>query len=142
MKKMRITRCCLFAWLTLSFAVFVIPAVRAAENAQPSAPFGGIGASIQMEGEGAVYPTVVGVLPGGAAAKSGIGAGDRLVGIVDEGGRFVDFQVKSFSEIIALIRGPSGSTLRLVVEPKGSGGRKLYELIREIIKPPPPEPPR
>jgi carboxyl-terminal processing protease len=135
MKRIRITQCCLFGWLMLSFDPFVIPAVRAAENAQPSAPFGGIGASIQIAGEGALYPTVVGVLPGGAAAKSGIGAGDRLIGIVDEGGKFIDFQGKSINEIVALLRGPSGSTLRLVVEPKGSGGRKLYELIRETITP-------
>jgi len=124
----------LIGWLALSFAVFFNPVARAAEDTQLSAPVGGIGVTIGTEGDGAAYQTVIEVLAGGPAAKSGIGAGDRLIGIVDEEGKLMGFQGKSVSEIIALIRGPSGSTIRLLVESKGSDGRKLYQLTREILK--------
>jgi CubicO group peptidase (beta-lactamase class C family) len=99
-----------------------------------SPPVAGIGVTMRTQGEGAVYPTILQVHPGGAAAKSGgIGVGDRLVGIEDGGGKLVDFKGKSQREVLALIRGRRGSTLRLVVEPKGTDERKVYELIREII---------
>jgi carboxyl-terminal processing protease len=82
-----------------------------------------------------VYPTIVELYPGGAAAKSGgIGVGDRLVGIEDESGRLVDFKEKSPREIIAMIRGERGSTLRIAVEPKDGGERKVYKLIREVVE--------
>jgi len=106
-------------------------------------PVVGIGATVGWQGGDAVYPTVLKVSPGGPAAKSGISVGDRIVGIEDEKGKIVDFKTKSRRDVIGLIRGPHGSTLRLIVELKGSDERKVYELIREIIGPTiaiPPEP--
>jgi CubicO group peptidase (beta-lactamase class C family) len=100
----------------------------------------GIGATVGMQGEDAVYPTVLKVTPGGPAAKSGVSVGDRLVGVEEEGSTFVDFKGKSQLEVVALLRGPSGSTLRLAVEPKGTTDRKVYKLIREIIGSAAPEP--
>jgi CubicO group peptidase (beta-lactamase class C family) len=98
-----------------------------------SPPVAGIGATVGTQGEDAVYPTVLKVTPGGPAAKSGVSVGDRVVGVEEEGGKFVDFKGKSQLEVVALLRGLSGSTLRLVVEPKGTMDRKVFELIREII---------
>jgi hypothetical protein len=101
-----------------------------------SPPVAGIGTGLSWQGEDAVYPTVTGILPGSAAAKSGaIAVGDRLLGIEDEGGKFVDFKGKSQRGVLALIRGRRGSTLRLVVEPKDGNGRAVFELIREVIEP-------
>lgn len=106
-----------------------------------SPPVAGIGTGLSWQGEDAVYPTVTGILPGSAAAKSGaIAVGDRLLGIEDEGGKFVDFKGKSQRGVLALIRGRRGSTLRLVVEPKEGNGRMIYELVREIIEPAAPAP--
>lgn len=106
-----------------------------------SPPVAGIGTGLNWQGEDAVYPTVTGILPGSAAAKSGaIAVGDRLVGIEAEGGKFVDFKGKSQRGVLALIRGQHGSTLRLVVEPKEGNGRLIYELVREIIEPTAPAP--
>ncbi|MBI4488309.1 MAG: serine hydrolase [Deltaproteobacteria bacterium] len=105
-----------------------------------SPPVAGIAATMGMEGQDAVYPTILKITPGGPAAKTGISVGDRLIGIEDEEGKFVDFKGKSQREVVVLIRGPAGSTLRLVVEPKGTDERKVYELIREIIEPAAPAP--
>ena len=127
---MTLARYCLVGCVALTFALFAIPAGPAADDASLSPQLGGIGVKIGMQGDGAAYPVVMEVLPGGSAARSGIGVGDRLVGIVDEAGKFVDFQGRGVSEVAALVRGPSGSALRLVVETKGSEGRRLYELIR------------
>lgn len=101
-----------------------------------SPPVAGIGTGLSWQGEVPVYPTVTGILPGSAAAKSGaIAVGDRLVGIEAEGGKFVDFKGMSQRGVLALIRGQRGSTLRLVVEPKEGNGRMVFELIREAIEP-------
>ena len=127
---MTLARYCLIGWVTLTFVLFVIPVGSAAEDASLAPRLAGIGVRMGMQGAGAVYPTVTEVSPGGSAARSGIGTGDRLVGIVDEAGQFVDFQGKGLGEVAALVRGPSGTTLRLVVETKGSDGRRLYELTR------------
>lgn len=128
---MTLARYCLVGCVALTFALFAIPVGRAADDASLSPQLGGIGVKIGMQGDSAAYPVVMEVLPGGPAARSGIGIGDRLVGFVDEAGTFVDFQGKDVSEVAARIRGPGGSTLRLVVETKGSDGRRLYELIRD-----------
>ena len=128
---MTIARYCLIGWVTLSFALFAMPAGPAADDASLSPQLGGIGVKIGMQGDRAAYPVVMEVSPGGSAARSGIGIGDRLVGIVDEAGTFVDFQGKGVGEVAALVLGPGGPTLRLVVETKGSEGRRLYELIRD-----------
>lgn len=127
---MTLARHCLAGCVALTFALFVVAVGLAADDTPPSPQFGGIGVQIGMLGDGAVYPTVMEVSPGGPAARSGIGSGDRLVGIVDEAGRLVDFHGRDLDEVAALVRGPSGSTLRLVVETKGSEGRRLYELVR------------
>ncbi|MGH7766044.1 MAG: serine hydrolase [Candidatus Binatia bacterium] len=95
-------------------------------------PIVGIGVGLRWQAEDGGYPTVKNLFPGGPAAKSGgIGAGDRLVGIEDEGGRFVDFKEKSPREAIGLIRGARGSAVRIVVEKNGE--RKVYDLIRDVV---------
>jgi CubicO group peptidase (beta-lactamase class C family) len=99
-------------------------------------PIVGIGVVLGWRAEDGGYPTVKDLLAGGPAAKSGgIEVGDRIAGVEDENGRFVDFKEKSPRESIALIRGPHGSSLRVVVEPKDGGERKVYRLIREIVEP-------
>jgi carboxyl-terminal processing protease len=118
-------------WLAL--ALLVPPGAPAQET--PSS-YGGIGAAIAIPMEGAGYPIVETLLPGGPASRTGIRVGDRLVGVVDARGALVDFRGKSLDEVLALSRGRSGSTLRLVVESGGSEERKLYELTRELISPP------
>jgi PDZ domain-containing protein len=127
---MTLARHGLVGCVALVFALFVGAIGPAADDTPPSPQLGGIGVRIGMQGDGAVYPSVMEVSPGGPAAASGIASGDRLVGIVDETGQLVDFQGRDLGEIAALVRGPSGSTLRLVVETKGSEGRRLYELVR------------
>jgi hypothetical protein len=130
-KGMAISRYRLLGWLALSFALFANPVVTAAQEAAGPPRLGGIGVGLGMQGVDVPYPSVMEVSPGGAAARSGIGIGDRLIGFVDETGQFVDFQGKSLGEVAALVRGPGGSTLRLVLETKGSDERKLHELIRD-----------
>jgi D-alanyl-D-alanine-carboxypeptidase/D-alanyl-D-alanine-endopeptidase len=97
-------------------------------------PTVGIGVGLGWRAEDGGYPTVKDLFAGGPAAKSGgIEVGDRLVGIEDESGVIVDFKVKSAREVLGLIRGARGSSLRVVVEKNDE--RKVYELIREIIEP-------
>jgi carboxyl-terminal processing protease len=92
----------------------------------------GIGASLQsIDG----YPTVMDVVPGGAADKDGrLGLEDKIVGIETEDGEKEDFIGKKLSDVVRKIRGPSGTKVKIVVQPADSKEIKTYELTRQKIE--------
>jgi len=99
-------------------------------------PFAGIGVQLAPLGKDETYPLIQALVPGGAAARSGtIAVGDRIVGVEDAAGQLADFKGKTFAEIVATLRGPNDSKVRVVVEPKGTTDRKVHELRRVALDP-------
>lgn len=97
----------------------------------------GIGVALRPEKEGI---EVAKIIPDGPAARDGrLKVGDRIVGIETAGGEKVEFGDKPLGEISWLIRGPKGTKLRLIVIPKGSTEREVYELTRDTLKLPAPK---
>ena len=95
----------------------------------------GIGAVLRSEDE---YTSVVRLVPAGPAAKSGrIKPSDRIVG-VGQGrrGPLIDVVGWRLDDVVELIRGPKGSTVRLEVVPDESKEQvaKVVQLMRNTVK--------
>lgn len=96
----------------------------------------GIGAVLRSDNEHTVIQSLV---AGGPAARSGdLHPGDRIVGVgQDAKGEAEDVVGWRLQDVVDLIRGPKGSTVRLGILPKseGMGGREReVVLVRDEIK--------
>lgn len=93
----------------------------------------GIGASLQGE-DG--YTIVKKIIPGGAADKDGrIKVEDKIIGVGQgDSGETVDVIDMKLNDVVKLIRGKKGTTVRLEVMPVGSTERKVYKIAREKIE--------
>lgn len=102
---------------------------------QMSLSYEGIGASLQLVDD---YVTVQSTIPGGSAAASGsLNANDRIVG-VGEGkeGKVTDVVGWRLDDVVQLIRGKEGSTVRLLIIPAGAApgsAEKTIALVRSKI---------
>jgi carboxyl-terminal processing protease len=102
---------------------------------QMSLSYEGIGASLQLVDD---YVTVLNVLPGGPAAVNGtLGANDRIIA-VGEGrkGKMVDVIGWRLDDVVQIIRGKVGTTVRLQVLPAGAApgsSEKVLELVRNKV---------
>ena len=83
---------------------------------QMSLSYEGIGASLQMIDD---YVTIMEIIPGGSAQQSGeLKATDRIVAVgQDKSGEMVDVVGWRLDDVVALIRGPQGSFVRLQIQP-------------------------
>jgi carboxyl-terminal processing protease len=96
----------------------------------------GIGARLQTEND---YTKVAEIIPGGPAEKSGlIKPNDRITGVGQgEAGEIVDVIGWRIDEVVKLIKGPKGTTVRiqvLPVETGVNGPSKVITLVRDKIK--------
>jgi carboxyl-terminal processing protease len=103
---------------------------------QMSASLEGIGARLQTEND---YTKVAEIIPGGPAEKSDlIHANDRIIGVGQgEKGELVDVLGWRIDEVVKLIKGPKGTTVRLQILPAETGvtgPSKVITLIRDKIK--------
>ena len=104
-------------------------------NINMSLSLEGIGAELQAEEE---YTLVRRIIHGGPADKSNrLHAGDRITGVGQGAtGEVTDVVGWRLDDVVALIRGPKGSLVRLKVLPKGSGAEgkeEVFSLIRNKI---------
>ncbi len=93
----------------------------------------GIGAKLQdMDGQ----TTVTEVIPGGAADKHGkLKPEDRIVSVGQGGdGPMVDVVDMKLNDVVKLIRGKAGTTVRLGVIPAGDTETKIYNITRATIE--------
>ena len=83
---------------------------------QMSLSYEGIGASLQLVDD---YVTVIEILPGGSAQRSGeLSAKDRIVAVGQgKDGEMVDVVGWRLDDVVQLIRGPGGSFVRLLIQP-------------------------
>jgi carboxyl-terminal processing protease len=88
-------------------------------NIAMSLSYEGIGASLQLVDD---YVTVMNVIPGGAAALSGLlKVNDRITGVGQGGdGPLVDVVGWRLDDVVQLIRGPVNTVVRLQVLPAGA----------------------
>ncbi|MFP1762664.1 carboxy terminal-processing peptidase [Lonsdalea quercina] len=102
-------------------------------NTEMSLSLEGIGAVLQMDEDYAVINSMV---PGGPAMKSKrIVVGDRIVAVGQTGKPMVDVIGWRLDDVVALIKGPKGSKVRLEVLPAGKGTKaKTVTLTRERIR--------
>ncbi|WP_414980661.1 carboxy terminal-processing peptidase [Congregibacter sp.] len=96
----------------------------------------GIGAVLSPEDE---YTRVARIVPAGPADKQGeLKPSDRIVAVgQDEDGPFEDVIGWRLDEVVELIRGPKGSTVRLQVLPAKGGNdaeRKTIQIVRNKVK--------
>ncbi|MBU3022910.1 carboxy terminal-processing peptidase [Aestuariibacter sp. A3R04] len=96
--------------------------------------FEGIGAVLQSEDDFTVIKSVV---PGGPADKSkALKPEDKIIGVAQDDEEFVDVVGWRLDEVVDLIKGPKGSTVRLQVQ-KGTSDSKamsVVSLTRDKIK--------
>ena len=101
-----------------------------------------IGMRLQLDGIGAQlkgedgYTTIVELTPGGAADKDGrLKSKDRVVGVGQgKDGEIVDVVDMNLNEVVKLIRGKRGTTVRLKVIPVGETVPKVYDITRAKIE--------
>lgn len=96
----------------------------------------GIGARLQTEND---YTRVAEVIPGGPAQKSDlIHVNDRIIGVGQgTSGEVVDVIGWRIDEVVKLIKGPKGTTVRLQLLPAETGVNgpsKMITLVRDKIK--------
>jgi carboxyl-terminal processing protease len=80
----------------------------------------GIGAVLQMDDD---YTVINSLVAGGPAAKSKAISGDRIVGVGQPGKGMVDVIGWRLDDVVALIKGPKGSKVRLEILPAGKGAK-------------------
>nr|WP_113869040.1 carboxy terminal-processing peptidase [Brenneria salicis]NMN91513.1 S41A family C-terminal processing peptidase-1 [Brenneria salicis ATCC 15712 = DSM 30166]RBP58421.1 S41A family C-terminal processing peptidase-1 [Brenneria salicis ATCC 15712 = DSM 30166]RLM29352.1 C-terminal processing peptidase [Brenneria salicis ATCC 15712 = DSM 30166] len=102
-------------------------------NTEMSLSLEGIGAVLQMDDD---YTAINSMVPGGPAAKSkSLTVGDRVVGVGQTGKPMVDVIGWRLDDVVALIKGPKGSKVRLEILPAGKGTKtRMVTLTRERIR--------
>lgn len=103
-------------------------------NINMSLSLQGIGAVLQSEDENT---KVVRLVPAGPAAKAGnLQPGDVIVGVGQAEGEITDVIGWRLDEVVDLIRGPKGSTVRLEILPTdhSNGASKTIAIIRDEVK--------
>lgn len=96
----------------------------------------GIGARLVLDGD---YTKIFEVLPGGPAEKSGkLHVNDLIIGVGQgEDGEIVDVVGWRLDDVVKLIKGPKGTTVRLQLLPAASGVKGPAQelvLVRDKIK--------
>ncbi len=83
----------------------------------------GIGAVLQMDDD---YTLINSMVAGGPASKSkAISVGDRIVGVGQTGQNMVDVIGWRLDDVVALIKGPKGSKVRLEICLQGKGRKPV-----------------
>ncbi|MDR0218239.1 MAG: carboxy terminal-processing peptidase [Enterobacteriaceae bacterium] len=102
-------------------------------NSEMSLSLEGIGAVLQPEDE---YVMVRSLVAGGPAAKSNLlKIGDKIIGVGQAGKPVVDVVGWRLEDVVALIKGPKGSKVRLEIIPSAKGAKNhIITLTRENIR--------
>lgn len=105
---------------------FLTPKDLAEERVSMTGKYSGIGAEIGMR-DG--RPIIIAPFDGSPAERAGIQAGDYVIRVDGE-----DTAGLSLDEVVARIRGPEGSQVRLTVMRPGSASLLEFTIVRDIIR--------
>src|SRR5690554_2921358 len=103
-------------------------------NINMSLSLQGIGAVLQSEDE---FTKVVSLVPAGPASKAGnLAPADKILGVGQGEENIVDVVGWRLDEVVELIRGPKGSTVRLEIQPVNGvdGEIKIISIVRDEVK--------
>lgn len=115
---------------------YLSPRQSEEQRIQMSLSYQGIGASLQLDDD---VVKIQGIIPGGPAAIDGrLKANDRITG-VGQGpeGEIVDVVGWQLDDVVQLIRGPQGTTVRLQVLPANAppgSHEQVLSLVRDKVK--------
>ncbi|MBG2710803.1 carboxy terminal-processing peptidase [Proteus mirabilis] len=112
---------------------YLSPRNTEAFDSEMSLSLEGIGAVLQMDDD---YPTINSMVTGGPAAKSKeLKVGDKIIAVGQQNKTMVDVVGWRLDDIVALIKGPKGSQVKLEVisDEKGAKPRTIT-LVREQIR--------
>ena len=101
-----------------------------------------IGMELELEGIGVAltsrdgYSVVEKIIPGGAADKiGGIQPQDKIIAVAQEDGEFVDIIDMDLRDVVRLIRGKRGTTVRLSILRQGEQTERLVvSIVRDKVK--------
>lgn len=93
----------------------------------------GIGAVLQADDE---YIVIRSLVAGGPASKSKkLAAGDRIIGVGQDGKKVVDVIGWRLDDVVQLIKGPKGSEVKLEILPEGTNSKSYnVTLVRDKIR--------
>ncbi|WP_114764467.1 carboxy terminal-processing peptidase [Vibrio rhodolitus] len=93
----------------------------------------GIGAVLQMTDD---YTVIRSLVAGGPAAKSKkLGEGDRIISVGQEGEEMVDVIGWRLDDVVQLIKGPKGTTVKLEVLPEGNDAKsEVISIVRDKVR--------
>ncbi|MFD0707800.1 carboxy terminal-processing peptidase [Photorhabdus luminescens] len=102
-------------------------------NSEMSLSLEGIGAVLQIDDD---YTVINSLVAGGPAAKSKVlNVGDKIIGVAQSGKSMVDIIGWRLDDVVALIKGPKGSKVRLEVISDTKGAKpRTVTLTREQIR--------
>jgi carboxyl-terminal processing protease len=106
---------------------YMDPETYAAVNESMSGEYEGIGATVRQNEETGGLE-LISIMEGSPAEKAGLRPGDQIVMV--EGEEITDL---SQSEIITLVRGPAGSSVRLGILRPGKADILEFEVVRDRI---------
>jgi hypothetical protein len=128
-------------WALLAVIIFGVPwpggvrtglAVLQQPTPDPNTLIG-IGAVL-----GGSYPSIMQIVKGGPADLDGrLKANDRIAAVAQGNGVFVDCANLAIDEVVGMVRGKKGSTVRLQIIPAGAADptkREVIALVRARIK--------
>src|SRR5205807_661196 len=102
------------------------PQATSQQNEQLRGDFQGIGANVNLIGGQVV---IVSPIPGSPAEKAGVKAGDVILKVGDK-----DVTGMSLDDVVALIRGPKGSTVTITFQRKGEAAPIVLDIVRNTIQ--------
>lgn len=102
----------------------------------PSAPVGGIGISLRVEGDKIFVDDIVPDTP--AAAQTELHAGDQIIAVAQDAGPAVPVHADKLAEAIEFMHGHIGTTVRLTIVPAGTdeAHARVVSFVRAKLKTP------
>ena len=116
----------MLAALNDPYTVFLDPAHRQISDSELRGSFDGIGVQVDLR-EGRL--TIVSPLEGSPGERAGLRPGDVIVEVNGE-----SVADRSLMDVVLLIRGPRGTSVRLTVQREGAPEPLYFEIVREEIK--------
>lgn len=106
------------------------PQEKADFDVKMSGKLEGIGARLQSDGE---KTTVTEIVPGGPAWKMNeLEAKDIILKVAQGDGEAVDVMGLEIDDVVAKIRGPKGTTVKLTIQ-KPDGSVKVISIVRDVV---------